>query len=219
MTYSDHILQLGKKLFKEKFHGVYPSDHIPELTKEKPYAILNLDKSTESGSHWVAIAKVDNEIYIYDPTEITQYVASVILPQTTILATDRIVVYLYGKAYQNNNTLSFNFTNTAVAAKYPMAFGTSISDNFSGTFVFSLNGTCSGTLTSNADGYGTIKLPNNLTLTNVLRVKSVQTLNLSAALITGLPPTQVGTIKQTYYNSIFSNNRKRFFNIRQNIWV
>ena len=66
MTYSDHILQLGKKLFKEKFHGVYPSDQIPELTKEKPYAILNLDKSTESGSHWVAIAKVNNETYIYD---------------------------------------------------------------------------------------------------------------------------------------------------------
>ena len=66
MTYSDHILHLGKKLFQEKFHGVYPSDQIPELTKEKPYAILNLDKSTESGSHWVAIAKVNNETYIYD---------------------------------------------------------------------------------------------------------------------------------------------------------
>ena len=45
---------------------MYPSDHIPELTKEKPYAILNLDKSTESGSHWVAIAKVNDETYIYD---------------------------------------------------------------------------------------------------------------------------------------------------------
>ena len=106
-----------------------------------------------------------------------------------------------------SSTLSFNFTNTAIAAKYPMAFGTSISDNFSGTFVFSLNGTCSGTLTSNADGYGTIKLPNNLTLTNVLRVKSVQTLNLSAALITGLPPSQVGTIKQTYYNYFHASQK------------
>ncbi len=48
MTYSEYILQLGKKLFNDKFRGVYPSEHIPELTKEKPYAILNLDKSTES---------------------------------------------------------------------------------------------------------------------------------------------------------------------------
>ena len=59
-------MQLGKRLFKDKFHGVYPPDHLPVLTKEKPYAILNLDKSTESGSHWVAIAKVNDETYIYD---------------------------------------------------------------------------------------------------------------------------------------------------------
>lgn len=106
-----------------------------------------------------------------------------------------------------SSTLSFNFTNTAIAFKYPMTFGTSISDNFSGTFVFSLNGTCSGTLTSNADGYGTIQLPNSLTLTNVLRVKSVQTLNLSASLITGLPPSQIGTIKQTYYNYFHASQK------------
>lgn len=66
------------------------------------------------GSNTPVLLATSNEIYIYDPTEITQYVASVILPQTTILATDRIVVYLYGKAYQNNNTLSFHF-----GASYP----------------------------------------------------------------------------------------------------
>jgi hypothetical protein len=47
--------------------------------------------------------------YIYDPQDITQYVTSIALPQTTILATDRIVVYLYGKATQNNNTITFHF--------------------------------------------------------------------------------------------------------------
>lgn len=50
-----------------------------------------------------------NDTYIYDPTEITQYVSSVVMPQTTILATDRIVVYLYGRAHQNNNRLTFHF--------------------------------------------------------------------------------------------------------------
>jgi hypothetical protein len=50
-----------------------------------------------------------NDTYIYDPTEITQYVTSVVMPQTTILATDRIVVYLYGRAHQNNNRLTFHF--------------------------------------------------------------------------------------------------------------
>jgi hypothetical protein len=47
--------------------------------------------------------------YIYDPQDITQYVTSIVLPQTTILATDRIVVYLYGRATQNNNTITFHF--------------------------------------------------------------------------------------------------------------
>jgi len=50
-----------------------------------------------------------NDTYIYDPAEITQQVASVVMPQTTILATDRILVYLYGRAHQNNNRLTFHF--------------------------------------------------------------------------------------------------------------
>jgi hypothetical protein len=50
-----------------------------------------------------------NDVYIYDPAEINQQVASVVMPQTTILATDRILVYLYGRANQNNNRLTFHF--------------------------------------------------------------------------------------------------------------
>jgi hypothetical protein len=50
-----------------------------------------------------------NDTYIYDPAEINQQVASVVMPQTTILATDRILVYLYGRAHQNNNRLTFHF--------------------------------------------------------------------------------------------------------------
>jgi hypothetical protein len=50
-----------------------------------------------------------NDVYIYDPSEINQQIASVVMPQTTILATDRIVVYLYGRAHQNNNRLTFHF--------------------------------------------------------------------------------------------------------------
>lgn len=50
-----------------------------------------------------------NDSYIYDPNEITQYVTSVVVPQTTILATDRIVVYFYGKAHNANKRLTFHF--------------------------------------------------------------------------------------------------------------
>lgn len=64
-TYSDELEKLGKKLFGNKFKGVFASDQIPQL-KNTEMAIVNLDKSNEPGSHWVAIYKSNNNIWIYD---------------------------------------------------------------------------------------------------------------------------------------------------------
>lgn len=61
------------------------------------------------GTNAPVLLATSNDIYIYDPAEINQYAASVVMPQTTILETDRIVVYLYGRAHQNNNRLTFHF--------------------------------------------------------------------------------------------------------------
>ena len=57
-TYLGQLDKAGKDIFGSRFHGVYPSDKIPKLTDRKPYAILNLDRSDEPGSHWIALAKV-----------------------------------------------------------------------------------------------------------------------------------------------------------------
>ena len=65
-TYSDGILRIGKKMLGDKFNGVYPSDQIPKLNEESPYAILDFDTSEEKGSHWVAIAKKGDKTYMYD---------------------------------------------------------------------------------------------------------------------------------------------------------
>ena len=65
-TYLGELLGAGKKLLGVKFKGVYPSDKIPKLNDLSPYAILNLDTSKERGSHWIAIAKKDNNTYMYD---------------------------------------------------------------------------------------------------------------------------------------------------------
>lgn len=65
-TYENDLHDVCKKLFGDKFMGVFPSDKIPILSLASPYAILNLDKSTQSGSHWVAISKVGKKTYIYD---------------------------------------------------------------------------------------------------------------------------------------------------------
>ncbi len=56
-TFSSDLLRIGKSLLKSKFAGIFPADKIPILTEKVPYAIVNLDDSNESGSHWVAIAR------------------------------------------------------------------------------------------------------------------------------------------------------------------
>jgi hypothetical protein len=61
------------------------------------------------GTNAPTLLATSNDTYIYDPTEVTQYMTSVVIPQTTILSTDRIVVYIYGRAHQNNNRLTFHF--------------------------------------------------------------------------------------------------------------
>ena len=51
-TYSTDLDKIGKHLFDVLWRGVFASDQdIPKTG----YAIINVDKSDESGSHWVAI--------------------------------------------------------------------------------------------------------------------------------------------------------------------
>ena len=67
-TYLTDLTAIGKKIFGSKYKETFPSDKIPKLTDESPYAILNLDKSTEPGSHWIAICKnpKNNTTLVYD---------------------------------------------------------------------------------------------------------------------------------------------------------
>lgn len=65
-TYSDTLYTIGKKLLLIKFKGVYPSDKIPKLNDLSPYCIVNVDKSNESGSHWMALVKSGNHCILYD---------------------------------------------------------------------------------------------------------------------------------------------------------
>ena len=67
-TFMNDLDKVGRKLFGVKFKGVFPSDKIPKLNDLKPYCILNLDKSTQGGSHWIAVAKIPkvDETLVYD---------------------------------------------------------------------------------------------------------------------------------------------------------
>lgn len=57
-TYLEDLTRAGRRLFGVKYKGTFPSDKIPRLNDLSPFCILNLDKSNESGSHWVALAKL-----------------------------------------------------------------------------------------------------------------------------------------------------------------
>ncbi len=94
----------------------------------------------------------------------------------------------------SSNTLNLNFSNSAILVKFPLSYGNSFTDNIAGTFNFSVSGTFNGNVSTNADGAGTLQLPNGLVFSNVLRVKSVQTINLSLGIL------PFGTAKQTVYN-------------------
>ena len=67
-TYSNDLDRIAKQKLGIAFKGVFASDRIPHLNSIYKYAILNLDSSTESGSHWIAIAHdYDKNItYCYD---------------------------------------------------------------------------------------------------------------------------------------------------------
>lgn len=97
----------------------------------------------------------------------------------------------HGFVISDNNVgdIIANFsTNTQKAMDYPFSYGSSVSDLFSGTLSFDFSGfpqnpPCTGTGHSSIDGTGTLKLPNNTTLTNVIRYKSIDTLNATIVLI------------------------------------
>lgn len=66
-TNNIELNRLCSELFGGKFHGVYPSDKIPNLNFHKNYCILNLDKSSQPGSHWIAcVLDSNNDIYVFD---------------------------------------------------------------------------------------------------------------------------------------------------------
>lgn len=89
--------------------------------------------------------------------------------------------------YDIGNQTSMNFTNTAIAATWPVALGNGGSDAFSGP---SVTGTVttpwSGTMTFSATGTGTVILPGNKTFTNCLQIVRTVTITMGTGTNTTL---------------------------------
>ena len=55
------------------------------------------------------VLATSDDVYMYDPGNSTQYIVSVLMPQTALLTTDRIYVELRGKAATSGKTITFYF--------------------------------------------------------------------------------------------------------------
>ena len=64
-TFSSDLNNMGNSLFKKCWKGVMPKDMFRGLDNNE-YAILNVDTSSQPGSHWIAIAKKNDKYYAYD---------------------------------------------------------------------------------------------------------------------------------------------------------
>jgi hypothetical protein len=68
--------------------------------------IFRLQIFKYDGANAPTLLATSDDVSIYDPTVAAQYIASVVIPQTTILATDRIYIEVQAKATANNRTIT-----------------------------------------------------------------------------------------------------------------
>lgn len=107
-------------------------------------------------------------------------------------------------------SLSLTFTNSAIVAVWPIAYGYNKTDAISGTVTattptITLTGNATGNIKTMASGTGTVLLPGNLTFTNVLQVTTTQTINIT--LMAGPFPAGTATILSTNYQYYHSTQK------------
>lgn len=106
------------------------------------------------------------------------------------------------------SSVTLTFTNSAVNAVWPIAYGYTNTDTYSGTAkittTITLNGPVNGNVSTSASGTGTVQLPNGITLNNCLQVTSnlLGVASFSIPFIGSLTAT-LQTTSYQYYNSAF----------------
>ena len=58
--------EIGKRLIKPNFCGVYAYDQYPIHKEDCTYSIINTDNSRQPGTHWIGVYKKDKTLYIFD---------------------------------------------------------------------------------------------------------------------------------------------------------
>ena len=175
-------------------------------TKKGYDSVGVIPKNTGAGQNWNFSTVTSNtfvEVSTY--TTVASTPSAALFPTATI-AEDLGGSYNYWKSTATQYELvgfadpstSANFTNTAIAAIWPISFGYSNSDLFEGSISSgTMTGPANGTIVTNATGSGTIMLPGSTVLTNILQLKINNSLYATL-------PTSFGTFtistKSTDYN-------------------
>lgn len=71
-TDSLELDKVGKHLFEDKWVGVFAADKVDPTLQGEGYYIVNLDKNSQPGSHWTALAVRGPVIYYFDSFARTQ---------------------------------------------------------------------------------------------------------------------------------------------------
>ena len=65
-TYASTLAAEGNRLFGNTFAGTFARDTLPPVSKQTRAYVVNTDKSTGSGVHWVAVLDVGGKRYLND---------------------------------------------------------------------------------------------------------------------------------------------------------
>jgi hypothetical protein len=79
--------------------NIWASVNSTSATQSSIKTVLNIYNPTNSTYRQVAES---DDVYLYDTATPAQYIANITVPQTGILATERLYVEIYGKKYTNN---------------------------------------------------------------------------------------------------------------------
>jgi hypothetical protein len=148
-----------------------------------------IPKATGAGQSWNFTSLVSNTV-----TEVSTYTTSASTPSASsfplapIAESDGTGAFSYFRSIGANFEFwgiddgagsIISFTNPAVVAAFPINFGYSGSDTYSGLVsVATTTGTVSGFVQTNATGTGTVTLPGSIVFTNCLQLRSVNTVTL-----------------------------------------
>lgn len=169
---------------------VFNEPSLGNIDTKKGYdSVVVVPKNIGTNQTWNFSTLVTNtitEVATYTTVASTPSASS--FPSATLAEGDGTGAFNYWKSTATNFELLgyddgagslVTFTNSAIAAIFPVNYGNSLNDTYGGLVsAASTPGVANGTISTNATGTGTVILPGSLSFGNCLQIKMTNTLNI-----------------------------------------